>query len=305
MSETDNRRKILIVDDNKQNIEMLMDLFKAEYRVAAALNGERALKIAASDSPPDIILLDILMPGMDGYGVCRLLKSDEQTMNIPVIFVTAVSEVMDSTRGFETGAIDYITKPFHPPTVQARVRLHLELKHKQELLEEYAFVDSLTELPNRRSFDQQAEKEWKRAQRSGHPLSVMLLDIDHFKEYNDTYGHGQGDECLRRVARSIQRCLRRAGDFAARYGGDEFAALLPYTKEEECKDLAWTILRDLAGQGIPHANSCVGDCVTVSCGVTTATPDSGATVDRILRAADRALYAAKQGGRNTVAESPL
>ena len=305
MSETEKKRKILIVDDNKQNIEILMDLFKDKYRVAAALNGERALKIAASESPPDIILLDIVMPEMNGYRVCRLLKGGESTMNIPVIFVTAVSEVMDATRGFETGAVDYITKPFHPPMVEARVKLHLDLKHKQELLEEYAFIDSLTEMPNRRSFDQQAEKEWKRAQRSGQPLSVLSLDIDHFKEYNDTYGHGQGDECLRRVAQSILRCLRRAGDFAARFGGDEFAALLPYTKREEGLTIAAAILQDLADQAIPHAESRAADHVTVSCGLTTAATNSGATIDQILQAADRALYAAKHGGRNTVAEAKL
>ena len=233
VQQQDSRAKILIVDDNKQNIELLMELFRGEFRVAAALNAQRAMKIALSDSPPDLILMDIIMPDIDGYELCAQLKENPATKNIPVIFVTAVSEVMDENRGFDLGAVDYITKPFHPPMVKARVRLHLNLKRKQELLERYAFLDALTEIPNRRRFDDIMDNEWNRAIRTETPLSVIFMDIDYFKKFNDTYGHGQGDECLRRVATAITRPMRRAGDFVARYGGEEFAAVLPYASNDE------------------------------------------------------------------------
>lgn len=163
------------------------------------------------------------MPEMDGYEVCAFLKQEEKTKDIPIIFITAVSEVMDETRGFALGAADYITKPFHHPMVKARVQMQLNLKHIQEFLVKYAFLDALTEIPNRRCFDQEVEKEWKRTLRSGQPLSLALLDIDHFKELNDTYGHGQGDKALSKVAQKLCQTVRRAGDFVARYGGEEFA----------------------------------------------------------------------------------
>ena len=295
------KQKILIVDDNKQNIELLMDLFKDQYKISAAISAERALKIAKSDSPPDIILLDILMPDMDGYEVCAILKEGEKTKNIPIIFVTAVSEVMDAARGFELGAVDYITKPFHPPMVKARVEVHLNLKRQQELLEEYAYIDALTGIPNRRSFDQAARKEWNRARRSGQPLALLLMDIDHFKEFNDTYGHGSGDSCLRRVAKAIEDTLRRAGDFAARYGGEEFAALLPYTESEEALEIAAKVKNTVEGLGIEHKSSPVTDRVTISIGVAAVQPWTGLSLDKVIEKADQALYQAKQNGRNSIA----
>ncbi|THB63789.1 MAG: response regulator, partial [Desulfovibrio sp.] len=182
MAEGDTREKILIVDDNRQNIEQLMGLFKDDYRIAAAVDAQRALKVAQSDSPPDIILSDIIMPDVDGYELCSLLKQDERTKSIPLIFVTAVSEVMDETRGFALGAVDYITKPFHPPMVKARVAMHLNLKRKQELLEQFAFIDALTEIPNRRRLDEVLEQEWNRAKRSQQPLSALFIDVDDFKQ---------------------------------------------------------------------------------------------------------------------------
>jgi len=184
MKEQKKQEKILIVDDNKQNIDILVDLFKKKYKIVPAIKPERAIEIAQSDNPPDIILLDILMPGMDGYEVCRILKNDEKTKNIPIIFVTAVSEVMDATKGFATGAVDYITKPFHPPMVKARVEMQLNLKRKQELLENFAFIDALTEIPNRRRFNKVSEDEWNRAMRSAYPITFMMIDIDFFKLFN-------------------------------------------------------------------------------------------------------------------------
>jgi len=297
MTGKDLRRKILIVDDNKQNIEILMDLFKEEYKVTAAITPQRALKVAATAPQPDIILLDIVMPLMDGYDVCKELKRDEKTKDIPVIFVTAVSEVMDEAMGFKVGAVDYITKPFHPPMVQARVAMHIEMKRRQELLEKFAYFDALTDIPNRRYFDDHLDKEWNRALRSQRPMSLLLMDIDNFKEYNDAYGHGSGDVALRKVAQAIKASLRRAGDFVARYGGEEFAAVLPYTDEAKARETAWQISQAVESQEIEHKSSPVAKLLTISTGLATAAPSSGIAPQDILKAADAALYKAKRQGK--------
>ena len=299
---TDKRQKILLVDDSKQNIEILMNLFREDYRIAAALSGEKALKLARTDPKPDLIVLDILMPDMDGYEVCRMLKEDEATRSIPVVFVTAVSEVMDSTRGFEAGAVDYIPKPFHPPMVKARVQVHLNLKRKQELLEEYAFIDALTEIPNRRRFDEVLEKECHRSLRSHQGLSLILMDIDHFKDYNDRYGHAKGDETLRRVAKCLEDCLRRAGDFVGRYGGEEFGAVLPYTDADEARFMAEKILAGVDGLDITHEASSVAGYLTLSLGVATVDPDTEINPATLLAAADKALYQAKAKGKHCLAQ---
>ena len=301
MSEPVKKEKILIVDDNRQNIEILMELFREDYRVTAAINADRALKIARSESPPDIILLDIIMPGMDGYDLCKILKSDPETKEIPVLFVTAVSEVMDETKGFSLGAVDYITKPFHPPMVKARVEIHLDLLRKHKLLEHYAFIDALTEIPNRRRFDEIMELEWSRAKRSNKPLSLLLLDIDHFKEYNDTYGHGMGDKVLKKLARVMEDSLRRAGDFVARYGGEEFGILLPYTDSENAGETARNISRGIRDLAIPHESSPVDGHVTVSMGIATLMPGQEAVnKEDFFDMADKTLYQAKNQGRNRI-----
>jgi len=302
----DNRSKILIVDDTKENIELLMELFRNEYRVSAATTPERALKLARSQPPPDLILLDILMPGMDGYQVCAALKGDEATKRIPVIFVTAVSEVMDAAKGFASGAVDYITKPFHPPVVKARVALHLDLKNKYDLLETYAFLDALTEIPNRRRFERTLDEEWRRAQRSGQPLSLLFFDVDHFKRFNDRYGHGKGDQCLRQVARAASSVLRRSGDFICRYGGEEFMVVLPNADAEQSANRAQDISDAIDALGIPHEDSPTHASVTISIGLCTVWPQppdassSNVTAAQLVEAADKALYRAKNAGRHRI-----
>ena len=300
MSQENNRSKLLIVDDNRQNIEMLMALFKDEYKIAAAVNARRALKIARSDTPPDLILMDILMPEMNGYELCATLKEDPATKQIPIIFVTAVSEVMDESRGFELGAVDYITKPFHPPVVKARVKLHLNLKRKQELLEKYAFIDALTEIPNRRRFDEILEKEWNRAIRSHAPLSLVMIDIDYFKHYNDTYGHGMGDDCLRKVAATLKESLRRGSDFVARYGGEEFMTILPDTAGDAAMEICRHIADNIRTLAIEHKSSGIGQCITVSMGGVTLHPNGGTSIDKFIETADKKMYEAKASGRNQI-----
>ena len=305
MNPPEERAKILIVDDNKQNIEILMALFRDEYKIAAAINAARAMKIARADTPPDIILLDIIMPDVDGYQLCAELKEDPKTKHIPIIFVTAVSEIMDENRGFALGAVDYITKPFHPPMVKARVKLHLNLKRKQELLEEYAFIDALTEIPNRRRFDEILDREWRRAMRPPKNLSLIMLDIDHFKDFNDTYGHGQGDDCLKQVAKAMERSLRRASDFVARYGGEEFAVILPATTQEDACTMAGHIQTAVKALQIEHSASQVTSQVTLSMGIATVVPDESQTPDDLVAEADRQLYKAKTSGRDTIMHSCL
>lgn len=300
---TPNRKPIvLIVDDTPMNIEVLSKTLGKGYEVRVATRGEKALEIARSKVPPDLILLDIMMPGMDGYEVCVQLKGDSVTAHIPVIFVTAKSDVEDETKGFALGAVDYITKPFHLPIVQARIQTHLRLSRQARLLEEYAFIDSLTHIPNRRRFDAVYDEEWRRALRNKTPLSLCMIDIDYFKKYNDTLGHGEGDVCLQKVAASLVNSSARGGELAARYGGEEFIVILPYCDEATLAQSAENIRRAVEALQIPHPASEVSSVVTVSIGCVSVNP-SDKIVDRegLLKRADNALYAAKNGGRNRVA----
>lgn len=251
MSQTQKLRSVLIVDDVPVNIQVLAEALREEYRVRIAANGPNALAIAASDDPPDVILLDVMMPEMDGYEVCRRLKNDPETKDIPVIFVTAKSSSEDEVLGLNIGAVDYITKPFSIPVVKARVRTQVQLKVRTELLERLAMVDGLTGIANRRSFDQNLEHEWKRATRNALPISVVMIDIDHFKNYNDNYGHGAGDVCLQQVAGALRSVIQRPADLVARYGGEEFAALLPETDVQGAEMIASAMREAVSSLKLP------------------------------------------------------
>jgi diguanylate cyclase (GGDEF)-like protein len=295
-------KRILIVDDEPTNIDILMGLLKSKYKLVAALSGEKALEIAKSRTSPDLILLDIMMPGMNGYQVCEALKSSEVTKNIPVIFVTAVSEIMDKTKGFDLGAVDYITKPFHPPGVLARVKAHLKLKDRSDKWEQLAVIDGLTKINNRRRFDEMLNLEWKRSLRSRAPLSLIMIDIDFFKSFNDRYGHAIGDQCLKGVASRLRDCLERPADIITRYGGEEFAALLPDTDREGAEKMANKMRKEVETLQIPPTEA----NVTISLGVVTAFSDTGIdSPEALLKAADTALYESKKSGRNKVTSHKL
>lgn len=261
--------RILIVDDERYNIRVLTDLLREDYKIMAAKDGEAAFKAAQGPNPPDLVLLDIMMPGLDGYDVCKKLKADSRTMHIPVIFVTALDASDDEAKGFELGAVDYITKPFKPVIVKARVRTHIQLKRKTDLLDRMASIDGLTEIPNRRHFDVTLERELRRVARSGSFLSLILSDIDYFKKYNDYYGHAGGDACLRRVAKAVEGCIKRASDCIARYGGEEFAIILPETDTEGAMSIAEEVRLSVAALNIQHEASDVSDHVSLSLGVAT------------------------------------
>jgi diguanylate cyclase (GGDEF)-like protein len=292
---------VLIVDDMTSNIQVLANALQDDYRIKVATNGERALEICHSDSPPDLILLDIMMPDMDGYEVCRRLKSDTVTSSIPVIFVTALTEATDEEKGLNLGAVDYITKPFHLPIVKARVRNHLSLKLKTDLLEEMSHIDGLTHIANRRNFDEVMDKEARRVARIPQPISLIMLDIDYFKPFNDNYGHGLGDECLVQVAKAMRGVIKRPNDLLARYGGEEFAVILPETPLEGALKVAEDLREAVDSMNFPHAYSKVTDHVTISLGVASNEFDQEISVEDLLKQADKALYRAKEAGRNQVA----
>ncbi len=307
MTTRDHMYTVLIVDDTHDNIRILMDTLKDEYKLLAATSGESALEMLFSGKAlPDLILLDILMPGIDGYDVCKQLKENDLTRHIPVIFVTAISEIMDETKGFKLGAVDYITKPFHPPIVKARVQAHINLKIKTDMLEQLASLDGLTNIPNRRKFDEVIENEWKRALRYTFPLSVIMIDVDRFKQFNDQYGHAAGDTCLQDVAKEMKTCLKRPYDFIARYGGEEFVVILPDVDSSGASLIGECMKQAVEALGIPHEKSGVSNQVTISLGVATIRPEErDASCLELVEAADQLLYQAKNEGRNKMVVKDL
>lgn len=293
------RGTVLIVDDDASSAETLRSILAPEYNVLVAQDGFTAIRIAA-ESLPDLVLLDVRMPRIDGYVACKLLKSDPLTSNIPVIFVTAKDLTEDVARGFAAGAADYVTKPIAAPIVLARVRNHVELKRNRDLLESLSLQDPLTQLANRRRFDDLFAREWLRGARMASPLGVMLLDIDHFKEYNDLYGHGRGDECLRRVARALADVVRRPTDLMARYGGEEFVCLLPDTEIQGMRRLAERCREAIESLAIPHEASPTSEVVTISIGAVSRIPAEDDRAEDVLSEADLLLYQAKEDGRNRI-----
>jgi diguanylate cyclase (GGDEF)-like protein len=290
---------ILAVDDDLLNFELLADTFSSGYELLFATDGTAALEVATR-RVPDVILLDVMMPGIDGYEVCRRLKAGDLTADIPVIFVTGADDVTAETRGLELGAADYIAKPIHPATVRARVNNQIKFKCAQDKLTQLATTDGLTGLANRRRFDERFAYEYARHMRSGTQLSIILLDIDHFKAFNDNYGHVCGDDCLRQVAHAIGGKMVRATDLAARFGGEEFVFLLPETNLQGATAFGEKIRQSIRDLAMQHGHSSAASYVTASLGVVSARCIAGRSVSDIVAKADQQLYAAKAGGRNRI-----
>jgi diguanylate cyclase (GGDEF)-like protein len=293
------RQTVLIVDDAVANIEILNGILSPDFDVLFATGGTDALEIAKNQNP-DMILLDVVMPEMDGYQVCAMLKGDEKTRDIPVIFVTGMDQESDESKGLNVGGVDYIAKPIRPSIVRARIRNHLELKRYRDHLKELSMLDGLTGIANRRRFDEVLDLEWIRARRAQSWLSLIMMDIDHFKGYNDHYGHLSGDECLRRVARGLAEMVRRSADVLARYGGEEFVLLLPDTPEKGAIKVAEIAQAKIASLEIPFTYSPVSDRVTLSMGVAAMVPADNCTRFDLISSADSRLYAAKRNGRNLI-----
>ncbi len=289
--------RILIVDDQALNIHAMHRMLSgARHELFMATSGEQALALCR-DNPPDLVLLDAMMPGMGGMEVCRRLAADPATADIPVIFVTALSALDDEAKCWDAGCVDFITKPFHAQTLLNRVRVHLLFKQQADQLRELAWLDGLTGLCNRKRFDERLGEELRRCQRSGQPLSVVMIDIDHFKHFNDTYGHPAGDECLRAVAAVIGQTLRRSHDLAARYGGEEFVFLLPDTGFIGAEQMAQQVVQRVRALQHRHAGVEAG-IVTLSAGFAEWIPEAAQSPRALLERADRALYRAKADGRD-------
>ena len=298
------RYKLLVVDDQPINIQALYQTFSTDYDVCMATHGEQALKVCA-EQQPDLILLDIEMPGMNGFEVCHRLKANPATKNVPVIFVTARVDEASETHGLAVGAVDFIYKPINPNIVRARVKTHITLKAQADLLRDWVYIDGLTNVNNRRYFDERLSSEWSRAVRNSTDLSLILMDVDFFKPYNDLYGHQAGDDCLRKVAAAIKNAMKRPSDLVARYGGEEFACLLSDTNVQGALCVAKAITQAIIALNITHAGSTIVPMVTLSIGVCVKPPGYQGEPEMLLRKTDLLLYNAKESGRNCVCSGSL
>lgn len=283
---------LLIVDDEPTNIQVLAACLKDKYRIKVATTGERCLELARAESAPDLILLDIEMPGMDGYEVSKRLKGDACTAAIPIIFVTAQDNEADEERGLLMGAVDYITKPVCPAIVAARVCTHVTLKRQRDKLAEMALHDQLTGLYNRHYLLEVANQKLARAERDQHAMSLLMIDIDHFKAVNDNFGHPMGDAVIQAVAQLLKEQSRKE-DVAARFGGEEFVMLL-----DHCDVAAAEINAEKMRQK-SDALKPGGIDVTISIGVVQLRA-AREDFSELLKRADLALYQAKNNGRNCV-----
>jgi len=296
--ETMTKPTILIVDDMAANITILSDLLQDDYKIKVAKNGQKALEIAKGSEKPDLILMDIEMPEMSGYEVCKELKNTPSTNNIPVIFVTARNDVKDEEYGLNLGAVDYISKPFHPTIVKIRVKNHITLKLKGDWLEDLSRIDGLTHIPNRRFFDEEYQKKCKEMIREHKTVAILMIDVDYFKRYNDHYGHGKGDECLIKIAGALKSSLKRPSDMVARYGGEEFIVILQNIDHEGAANVAENLIKAVSDLGIKHEYSSAADHVTISLGMAFKPADEIVCTEELLKTADDALYRAKEEGRN-------
>ena len=305
---------ILLVDDDPGTIQLLGRILSTSGNLRFATSGAAALQVAR-DSVPDLMLLDAQMPGMDGFEVLKALKADPVLAEVPVIFVTSHRAPEFEVEGFRLGAVDFIVKPVVAPIVVARVSAQLRVKHMAEALRQISNVDALTGVANRRRFDDALETEWRRGRRARNPLSLLMVDVDHFKLYNDRYGHPAGDACLRRVADALSKVGVRPADLVARYGGEEFALVLPDTPRSGAERVAWHCLQSVGALAIAHDASPTAPCISVSIGIACYDVESACWVEHaesspfaddathrctasdLVHAADKALYAAKQAGR--------
>ncbi len=304
LKEPERKPRLLVVDDQPTNIQVLYRVFADDCQVFMATSGEQALHTAREEAP-DVILLDVMMPDMDGYEVCRQLKQDSATRDIPILFVTAHHEAQEEARGLACGAVDFITKPIHPAVVRARVHTHLTLQRQTEVLKRLVFIDALTHAFNRRYFDERLAEEWGRAQRTGRPLGLILIDVDYFKQFNDVNGHQRGDDALRQVAQALKGTILRPGDVVCRYGGEEFACLLPDTDLDGALQVAQRMKLAVRELAIGHPASAVDQVLTISAGVAVRTPTSRGDAAALLALAAAQLYRATAEGRARVCHAVL
>lgn len=294
----DKKHTVLIVDDEVHNIDVLCGILGSEYELKVAKNGRMAIGMALKHNP-SLILLDVIMPDMTGFEVLEEFNKNDLIRDIPVIFITGMDSSEDEEKGLLLGAVDYIKKPFINSIVRLRVQMHIKVIEQMHTIEQLGMIDALTNISNRRCFDHQSNIEWNRAIREKTPISILMIDIDKFKDFNDKYGHKHGDMVLKGVADIIIKTLKRSGDLASRWGGEEFSVLLPNTALIGALEIAEQIRANIENLKI----SCINDKnakVTISIGVNSVRPDVGSLIDDFISKADKALYAAKEAGRNMV-----
>lgn len=298
------RLKILVVDDQPLNIRILHELLHEDFDMFMAMDGAQAIS-KTENLRPDLILLDVVMPGMDGYEVCRRLKLNPATVDIPIIFVTAHFDETEEVRGFELGAVDFIHKPINPIITKARVNNQILIQQQKEKLRSVALMDGLTGIANRRKFDEELRADWMQCARAQQPLSLLIIDVDFFKKYNDRFGHQMGDTCLLNVAQTVKNSLSRPYDLAARYGGEEFVCLLPNTEMQGAIHVARKILSNIYDLHIEHPDSTCDQVVTVSIGVASIIPRAEDSLTVLVEEADKQLYLSKHNGRARVTGKDL
>lgn len=291
--------KILLVDDQVINIRILHQLLHQDYHIHMATNGLQAIELCEKIQP-DIVLLDIEMPELNGFDVCKALKERPATRDIAIIFVTGHFDEETEVTGFTLGAVDFIHKPINPVITMARIKNQFKLKHQSDLLRSIALLDGLTGVANRRKFEESCPTTWLHCIRDKTAISIIMLDIDCFKLFNDRYGHSQGDECLRAVAQAINNGVNRPYDLVARFGGEEFICVLPNTDYAGARFVAQQIVDSILALKIPHQDSEVMKFVTISAGLASTTPTLGMELQHIIEAADKELYRSKKQGRNRV-----
>jgi len=289
---------ILIVDDETSNIDVLKFILEDKYKLFIAKSGEQAIRIAR-ERLPDLILLDVIMPGISGFETLAEIEKSELTKHIPVIFITGQDNTENEVKGLNMGAVDYIKKPFHNVIVESRVGIHMKILEQMRTIERMSVTDELTDLPNRRYFNELLAREWGRAIRETTSISLLFIDVDRFKAYNDTYGHQHGDLLLRSLGMVFKHSLMRPTDLVARWGGEEFVMIMPQTNLEGALVIAERIRTSVEKMVLPYADG-KETRVTVSIGVNSEQPTEDMSSAVFVSRADNALYMAKNTGRNRV-----
>lgn len=293
-----NSFSVLIIDDEIINLQIISDILRSEVDIIMAKSGEQGVRKALELSP-DLILLDVMMPDMDGFETMEKLSQDSRTCDIPVIFITALDDIKNEEKGLLLGASDYIQKPIHPSIIKARVALHLKLINQHRILERLSTIDPLTSLANRRKYEETIRSEWKLMEEINETLSLAVIDIDNFKQYNDFYGHAAGDKVLQKVAAILANNFKHNSNLVARYGGEEFVAIMPRTSKKEALQRLNKCISEVQEMAITCKKE-NDNVVTISAGVSSIIPNDGFKFESLFAAADEALYLAKYEGKNQV-----
>ena len=295
---TEEKNSILIVDDDALNITALTDMLGPDYKIFMAKDGKEAIE-AAKELRPDLILLDIVMPEMDGHQVITALKRMDETREIPIIFLTGLENAVAEEVSLVLGAADYITKPYVPELIKLRIQNQMQIVNQMRVIYHLSITDELTQMSNRNYFNERMAQDWQRAVRESKWISILMIDVDNFKSYNDAYGHLQGDIVLQAVAEILKKHAKRATDMAARWGGEEFVMVLPNTGAAGAALLAENIRKDVEKMTITRKEGNKAQ-ITVSIGINSVMPDGKSAMNLFISDADKALYRAKESGRNKV-----